>query len=76
MLTGFDTPSGKRFSGDFADVPVGEALRKVARAAGLSIVLPPGLRGAVNGQFHEAPVEDVLRALLSQAGLARRAKAP
>jgi hypothetical protein len=69
VLSGFDKPTGKRFSGDLADVPVSDALRKVAAAAGLSIVLPPGLRGAVNGQFHEAPIEDVLRALLSQAGL-------
>jgi secretin/TonB-like protein len=68
-LSGFDTPTGKRFSGDFADVPIADALRKVAASSGLSIVLPPGLRGAVNGQFHDAPVEDVLRALLSQAGL-------
>jgi secretin/TonB-like protein len=69
VLSGFDTPSGKRFSGDLADVPVADALRKVASAAGLSIILPPGLRGAVNAQFRDAPVEDVLRALLSQAGL-------
>ncbi|MFL5274141.1 MAG: STN domain-containing protein [Anaeromyxobacteraceae bacterium] len=69
VLSGFDAPSGKRFSGDLADVPIADALRKVASSAGLSIMLPPGLRGAVNGQFRDAPVEDVLRALLSQAGL-------
>src|SRR5690242_19515229 len=39
-LSGFDKPSGKRFSGDFTDTPIADALRKVSDAAGLSIVLP------------------------------------
>ncbi|HET9599822.1 MAG TPA: STN domain-containing protein, partial [Anaeromyxobacteraceae bacterium] len=69
VLSGFEKPTGKRFSGDFTDEPVDRALRKVADAAGLSVVFPPGLRGAVSGHFKEAPVEDVLRAVLSQAGL-------
>jgi len=69
VLSGFDKATGKRFSGKFADAPVDEALRKVAEAAGLSIVLPPGLRGAVTADFREAPVEDVLRVLLAQNGL-------
>ncbi len=74
VLSGFDRPTGKRFSGDFTEAPVGDALRKVSDAAGLSVVFPPGLRGTVNGHFREAPVEDVLRALLAQAGLtAKRA---
>ncbi len=70
VLTGFDTPSGKRFSGDFADAPVDEALRKIADAAGLSVVFPPGLRGAVTAHFKNTPVEDALRAVLGQSGLA------
>jgi Secretin and TonB N terminus short domain len=72
VLSGFEKSTGKRFSGDFAETPVGDALRKVADAAGLSIVFPPGLRGTVNGHFREAPVEDVLRAILAQAGLSAR----
>src|SRR6266568_1673866 len=69
VLGGFEQPTGKRFSGDFADAPVARALTEVADAAGLSLVLPSGLRGAVSGHFRGAPVEDVLRALLAQAGL-------
>jgi len=69
ILSGFDRPTGKRFTGDFTEAPVTEALTRVADAAGLSLVLPPGLRGAVSGHFRDAPVEDVLRALLAQAGL-------
>jgi len=69
VLGGFEQPTGKRFTGDFADAPVGRALTEVADAAGLSLVLPSGLRGAVSGHFRGAPVEDVLRALLAQAGL-------
>ncbi len=87
VLEGFEQPTGKRFNGDFADAPVARALTEVADAAGLSLVLPSGLRGAVSGHFRGAPVEDVLRALLAQAGLtaqregtvltvARSAKAP
>ncbi|HYS81918.1 MAG TPA: STN domain-containing protein [Anaeromyxobacteraceae bacterium] len=72
VLAGFERPTGKRFSGDFADAPVARALTEVADAAGLSLVLPSGLRGAVSGHFREAPVEDVLRALLAQAGLTAR----
>jgi hypothetical protein len=69
VLSGFEKPTGKRFTGDFTETPVGEALRKVSDAAGLSIVFPPGLRGTVSGHFRESPVEDVLRAILAQAGL-------
>jgi len=69
VLAGFEKPTGKRFTGDFTDEPVDRALRKVADAAGLSVVFPPGLRGAVSGHFKEAPVEDVLRAVLSQSAL-------
>jgi secretin/TonB-like protein len=69
VLSGFDKPTGKRFTGELTDEPVDRALRKVADAAGLSVVFPPGLRGTVSGHFREAPVEDVLRAVLAQAGL-------
>jgi hypothetical protein len=69
VLSGFDKPTGKRFSGDFTDEPVDGVLRKVADAAGLSVVFPPGLRGAFSGHFKDAPVEEALRAVLSQAGL-------
>ncbi len=68
ILSGFEAPTGKRFTGDFAGTPADEALTKVAEAAGLSLVLPPGLRGPVNGHFKDAPVEDVVRSLLRQAG--------
>jgi hypothetical protein len=68
-LSGFDAPTGKRFSGQFTDAPIDGVLRKVAEAAGLSIVLPPGLRGAVSADFRDAPVEDVLRVLLAQHDL-------
>jgi hypothetical protein len=68
-LTGFDVASGKRVTADFADAPVGKALRQIADAAGWSLVLPPGLGGVVNAQFKSTPVEDALRAVLSQSGL-------
>ncbi|HEY6105857.1 MAG TPA: secretin and TonB N-terminal domain-containing protein, partial [Anaeromyxobacteraceae bacterium] len=68
-LAGFDKPTGKRFSGDFKDTPVGQALTRIAQAGGLSVVLPPGLRGAVTASFKDAPVEDALRAVLAQADL-------
>jgi hypothetical protein len=70
VLSGFDRPSGKKFTGDFADVGAGEALRKIAKAAGLSIVLPSGDLEQVNASFQGVPVEDALRAVLEQAGLA------
>ena len=69
VLSGFEAPTGKKFTGEFKDRPVGDALREVAKAAGLSIVLPPGLYGVVNADFHAAPVEDVLLVLLEQNSL-------
>ena len=48
----------------------GEALRKIAKAAGLSIVLPSDDLEQVNASFQGVPVEDALRAVLEQAGLA------
>ena len=68
-LAGFDKPTGKKFSGDFKDTPVDQALKRIAQAGGLSVVLPPGLRGAVTASFKDAPVEDALRAVLAQADL-------
>jgi hypothetical protein len=71
VLTGFDKPTGRKFTGDFEDEDAGVALRKIAKAAGLSIVLPPtGDLENVNASFEGVPVEDALRAVLDQAGLA------
>lgn len=70
VLTGFTTPSGKKVTASFSDTPVDKALRKIAEAADWSIVLPPGLRGAVNANFKATPAEEALKAVLSQSGLA------
>jgi hypothetical protein len=72
VLSGFDKPTGKKFSGDFEDESVDDAIKQVTDAAGLSVVLPPGLSGAVSAHFKDAPVEDALRVILSQAGLSAR----
>jgi hypothetical protein len=69
VLTGFDKPSGKTFTGDFEDEDGSDALLEIGRATGLSITLPPGKHGKVTAHFKDAPVEEVLRAVLSQAGL-------
>ena len=69
-LSGFETPTGKKFSGDFKDTPVDQALKRIAQAGGLSVVLPPGLRGSVTASFKDTPVEDALRAVLAQGDLA------
>jgi hypothetical protein len=69
VLSGFETPSGKKVTANFADAPVDKALRQIAEAAGWSIVLPPGLRGAVNTNFRATPAEEALKAVLAQAGL-------
>lgn len=69
VLSGFETPSGKKVTASFTDAPVDKALRQIAEAAGWSIVLPPGLRGAVNANFRATPAEEALKAVLSQAGL-------
>jgi hypothetical protein len=69
VLSGFEAPSGKKVTTSFTDAPVDKALRQIAEAAGWSIVLPPGLRGAVNANFKAVPAEDALKAVLTQAGL-------
>ena len=69
ILTGFDRKSGKRFTGDFDDAEVGDALRQIAEAADWSIVLPSGDHGTITARFKNAPVEDALKAVLAQAGL-------
>ncbi|BDG06550.1 STN domain-containing protein [Anaeromyxobacter oryzae] len=69
VLSGFERPTGKKFTGDFAAAPVDDALRKIADAAGLSIVLPPGDHGTISAHFRDVPVEDALRGVLAQAGL-------
>ncbi len=70
VLAGFSVPSGKKVTASFSDTPVDKALRKIAEAADWSIVLPPGLRGAVNANFKATPAEEALKAVLSQSGLA------
>ena len=69
VLSGFESPTGKKVTASFSDVPVDKALRQIAEAAGWSIVLPPGLRGAVNANFKATPAEEALKAVLAQAGL-------
>jgi len=69
VLRGFDKPSGKRFSGSFDDEDGREALLAIGKAAGVSIVLPQGKLGKVTAHFQDAPVEEALKAVLSQAGL-------
>ena len=77
-LAGFEKPSGKKFTGYFERTPVGEALRKITEAGGLSLVLPPegpgrhGPEATVTANFRGVPVEDALRAVLAQAGLTAR----
>lgn len=68
-FAGFDKPSGRNFSGDFQDVDGRDALLEIGRKAGLSITLPPGRHGKVTAHFKDAPVEDVLKVVLWQAGL-------
>ncbi|MGC3998299.1 MAG: hypothetical protein QM767_12815 [Anaeromyxobacter sp.] len=68
-LTGFDKPTGKTFSGDFDATPAPEALRQIAKAGGLSIVLPPDEDQEISASFKDTPVEDALRAVLMQADL-------
>ncbi len=70
VLTGFDPPTGRRFTGDFDEEDVDDALKEIASSAGLSIVLPPGrITGSVTATFKDVPVEDALRAVLVQGGL-------
>jgi hypothetical protein len=69
VLTGFDKPSGKKFTGSFHDVDGRDALLDIGKATGLSIVLPPGQHGKVTAVFQDTPVEDALKAVLGQAGL-------
>jgi hypothetical protein len=73
VLSGFDSPSGKRFTGDFDEEELPAALRTIAQAADLSIVLPGGdLEGAITASFKNVPVEDALRAVLAQGQLTAR----
>jgi hypothetical protein len=69
VLTGFGKKSGKRFTGDFDDEKVGDALRQIAEAADWSIVLPPGEHATISARFKNVPVEDALKAVLAQTGL-------
>jgi hypothetical protein len=69
VLTGFDKPTGRKFTGSFQDVDGRDALLELGKASGLSIVLPPGQHGKVTAVFTDTPVEDALKAILMQAGL-------
>jgi hypothetical protein len=69
VLKGFEKPSGKTFSGDFEDEDGRDALLEIGRTTGLAITLPPGSHGKVTAHFKDTPVEEVLRAVLTQAGL-------
>lgn len=69
VLKGFEKRSGKRFTGDFRETDVEDALRRIADAGDWSIVLPPGRHGEISARFKNTPVEDALAAVLSQAGL-------
>jgi hypothetical protein len=69
VLTGFDPPSGKKVTGSYLDVPAEKAIRDIASQAGWSIVLPPGLRGAIFAEFKATPAEEALKAVLSQSNL-------
>lgn len=69
ILSGFEKRSGRRFSGDFDETDVPDALREIAEAADWSIVLPGGRHGTISARFKEVPVEDALRAVLAQGGL-------
>ncbi len=69
VLTGFDKKSGKRFTGDFDETDVEDALRQIAEAADWSIVLPSGKHGTISARFKNVAVEDALRAVLAQADL-------
>jgi hypothetical protein len=68
-LVGFDKKSGKKFTGDFEDTEVADALRQIADAGEWSIVLPSGNHGTVSAHFKNVAVEDALRAVLQQADL-------
>jgi hypothetical protein len=69
VLVGFDKKSGRRFTGDFRDEDVEDAIRQIAEAADWSIVLPGGKHGTITARFKNVPVEDALRAVLQQADL-------
>jgi hypothetical protein len=69
VLRGFDRKSGIRFTGDFDETDVDDALRQIAEAADWSIVLPSGELGTISARLKNVPVEDALRAVLTQAGL-------
>lgn len=72
ILSGFEKPSGRRFSADFDETDVDEALRVIAEAGDWSIVLPGGRHGTISARFKNVAVEDALRAVLAHADLTAR----
>ncbi len=69
ILRGFERPSGKRFTGNFDDTEVDDAIAAIADAAGWSVVLPKGEHGTISARFKNVPAEEALRAVLAQASL-------
>ncbi|OZC01275.1 secretin N-terminal domain-containing protein [Rubricoccus marinus] len=53
---------------DLDDADLGAAMRAVARATGLNVLVPPELSGTVSGRLQDAPAESGLRALLATNG--------
>ena len=56
------------------EIPLGEALIRLARPTGLTLVIEPEVEGQtpVNLDLHDLPVRDALRAVLSPFGYAHR----
>jgi hypothetical protein len=52
----------------FVDASPGGALRSIAQAIGIDIVVPPGLRGTVNGSFRDLSWSEAMDAVLSASG--------
>lgn len=69
-LTGFDKPSGKKVDADFKDTPADAALRQLAEKGGFSISVPSWAKTPINAHFQQAPVEDALKVVLEESGLA------
>ncbi|HET9552126.1 MAG TPA: STN domain-containing protein, partial [Anaeromyxobacteraceae bacterium] len=69
VLTGFDRPSGRKFTAELDEKAGREVLLELGKAAGFSIVLPRGKLGPVSAHFRDTPVEEALKAVLTQLDL-------
>ena len=56
---------------DTTDMPLGDFIRMIARAANMNVVLHPDVRGTVNVSVREAPWEPTLDLVLQNHGLAK-----